>query len=180
MTPRLCRLVTRARLALVGLAPIVSVAHAQSTQRQADTVSWLSSDSATKTVTLRLETTRPSGSAAALINGQTGARLQVIVPLGWSVQWEWRSADSNAAHSLVVMAEREKLPTEGGRPVFDNAMTMMVQAGLPYGQTDRTTFTADQAGWYWILCGVPGHAIAGEYMGLRVDPEARRGEVKRK
>jgi len=180
MIPRLRRLARRTGLALVGLAPIVSVAHAQSPQGQADPVAWLSSDSATKTVTLRLETTRPSGSPAALINGQSGARLQVIVPLGWTVQWEWRSADSNAAHSLVVMNEREKLPTEGGRPAFDNAMTRTPQAGLPAGQIDRTNFIADQAGWYWILCGVPGHAIAGEYIGLRVDPEAKRGEVKRK
>ena len=49
----------------------------------------------------------------------------------------------------------------------------MVTAGLPAGQGDQTTFTAEQAGWYWLLCGVPGHAIEGEYLGLRVDPEAK-------
>ena len=57
-------------------------------------------------------------------------------------------------------------------------MTKAVSAGLPAGQTDQTTFTADQAGWYWLLCGVPGHAIEGEYIGLRVSPEATAGEVK--
>jgi uncharacterized cupredoxin-like copper-binding protein len=180
MVPRLRRLAPRAGLALVGLAPIVSVAHAQSTHSEADTVSWLSSDSASRTVTLRLEVTHPGGGPSALISGERAGRVQVVVPLHWTVQWEWRSADSSATHSLVVMTEREKLPMEGGRPAFDNAMTRMVEAGLPAGQTDRTTFTADQAGWYWLLCGVPGHAIAGEYIGLRVDPEARRGQVKRK
>ena len=134
---------------------------------------------ATKTVSLKLETTRPSGSPAALINGQSGARLQVIVPLGWTVQWEWRSADSNAVHSLVVMAEREKLPTEGGRPAFDNAMTRMPQAGLPAGQIDRTTFLADRR-------EVPDPLRSTwsrhrrEYIGLRVDPEAKRGGIKGK
>jgi hypothetical protein len=78
------------------------------------------------------------------------------------------------------MEEREKLPTEGGRAVFTNAMTKMVTAGLPAGQPDRTTFSADQAGWYWLLCGVPGHALGGEYLGLRVDPEARTAGVRRK
>ena len=88
-------------------------------------------------------------------------------------------ADSTAPHSLVVMAEREKLPLEGGRPAFDNAMTRMVTAGLCRpARSDRTTFTADQAGWYWLLCGVPGHALAGEYIGLRVDPEAKTARVK--
>ncbi len=100
------------------------------------------------------------------------------MPLNWTLKWEWRNLDSASTHSLVVMAEREKLPMEGGRPAFDNAMTRMVGAGLPAGQTDQTTFTADQAGWYWLLCGVPSHALEGEYIGLRVDPEARAGGVK--
>ncbi len=180
MIPWLRRLSTRTGLALLGLAPIVSVAHAQSTQSQADRVSWLTSDSASRTVTLHLDVTPPGGGPSALISGQRAGSAQVVVPLNWTVQWEWRSADSSATHSLVVMTEREKLPMQGGRPAFDNAMTKMVEAGLPAGQIDRTTFTADQAGWYWILCGVPGHAIAGEYIGLRVDPEAKRGEVKQK
>ena len=102
------------------------------------------------------------------------------MPLGWTVQWDWQSADSTAPHSLVVMAEREKLPTEGGRAAFTNAMTRMLTDGLRPGQGDRTTFTADEAGWYWMLCGVPGHALGGEYIGLRVDPEATTAGVKLK
>ncbi len=31
---------------------------------------------------------------------------------------------------------------------------------------------ADQAGWYWMLCGVPEHAIRGEWIGLKVDRTA--------
>jgi len=154
------------------------VARAQSAPPVADAVDWLTSDSASRTVSLRLEVTRPAGSDVALINLLRSGGVQVVVPLGWTVRWEWRSADSSASHSLVVMAEREKFPAEGGRPVFDNAMTRMVTAGLPAGQVDQTTFTADQPGWYWMLCGVPGHAIAGEYVGLRVDPEAKAGGVK--
>jgi Sulfocyanin (SoxE) domain len=181
MIARHCGLVIRAGLAVVGVALAAPDADAQAAQgpTQTDAVSWLSSDSASKTVTLHLEATRPAGSPAALINGQSGAQIQIVVPLGWTVQWEWRSADSSASHSLVVMAEREKLPAEGGRPAFDNAMTRMVSAGLPAGQIDRTNFVADQAGWYWMLCGVPGHAIAGEYIGLRVDPKAEKGEVRK-
>lgn len=140
---------------------------------------WLVADEAAKTVTIALQGTRgPDGNA--LINGHRKGELQIIVPLNWAVQWDWRNADSTSPHSLVVMAEREKLPTEGGRSAFTNAMTRMVTAGLPAGQGDRTTFTAEEAGWYWLLCGVPGHAIAGEYLGLRVDPEARTASLKTK
>ena len=140
---------------------------------------WLVADPAAKTVTIALQVTHgPDG--AALINGHRKGELQIVVPLNWTVQWDWRNADSTAPHSLVIMAEREKLPTEGGRAAFSNAMTRSVTAGLPAGQGDRTTFTAEEAGWYWLLCGVPSHAIGGEYLGLRVDPEAKTAVVRRK
>ena len=180
MIARLRKFAVRAGLTVIPVVSLVPVVHAQAASGQTDTVSWLTSDSTARTATLRLETSRPGGAPAALISGLSGSHAQVIVPLGWTVQWEWRSADSSASHSLVVMSEREKLPTEGGRPAFDNAMTRQLLEGLPAGQIDRTTFLADQAGWYWILCGVPGHAIAGEYIGLRVDPAATAGAVKRK
>ena len=145
---------------------------------QQDTPPWLVADTAGRTVTIALQVTPGSDGGPALINGHHNGALQIVVPLGWTVQWDWRSTDSTAPHSLVVMAEREKLPLEGGREAFTNAMTRAVTAGLPAGQGDRTTFTADEAGWYWLLCGVPGHAIAGEYLGLRVDPEAKTASVK--
>jgi uncharacterized cupredoxin-like copper-binding protein len=142
--------------------------------------SWLVADSAARTVRLTLEVTAPAGAPSALINGHRAGDVQIVVPLNWTVQWDWHSADSTAAHSRVVMAEREKLPTEGGHAVFTNAMTRMVTAGLRPGQPDQTTFTAEQPGWYWLLCGVPGHAIQGEYLGLKVDPEARTASLKLK
>jgi hypothetical protein len=135
-------------------------------------------DSAARTVKLTLVVTPAPDGGAALINGYRNGEVQIIVPLNWTVQWDWRNADSTSPHSLVVMAEREKLPTEGGRAAFTNAMTRAVTAGLPAGPADRTTFTADEAGWFWVLCGVPGHALKGEWIELRVDPEAKTASVK--
>jgi Sulfocyanin (SoxE) domain len=138
----------------------------------------LSVDSANQTLSLALEVTAPAGSPSAVLNGYRAGGLQVTVPLNWTVRWEWRSADSTALHSLVVMVEREKVPFEGGRAAFTNAMTRMVTAALRPEQGDTTAFLADQAGWYWMLCGVPGHAILGEWIELRVDPEARTPSAK--
>ena len=163
-------------IATLGCRP----AGAQAVPPPRDDPAWLVADSAGRTVTLALQVTPAPDGGSALINGHRAGELQVVVPLNWTVQWDWRSADSTAPHSLVVMVEREKLPTEGGRAAFTNAMTRMVTAGLKPGQGDRTTFTADEAGWYWLLCGVPGHALAGEYLGLRVDPEATTASVKTK
>ena len=143
----------------------------------ADPTGWLVADSTARTVALTLTVTQGSD-GSALMNGHRRGELQIVVPLNWTVQWDWRNADSTAAHSLVVMVEREKLPTEGGRAAFTNAMSRQVATGLKAGEGDRTTFTAEEAGWYWLLCGVPGHAIAGEYLGLRVAPEAHTATVK--
>lgn len=139
---------------------------------------WMTVDSARRTVGLVLHVVAAPGSPSALINGHRSGQLRIVVPLNWTVKWEWHSADSTAPHSLVVMAQREKVPLEGGRPAFANAMTRMVTAGLPAGQTDQTTFEADQTGWYWLLCGVPSHALNGEWLELKVDVEARTGSVK--
>jgi hypothetical protein len=142
-----------------------------------DSPSWLKVDSATRTVTLTLEVTAHAGAPSALINGFRAGEAQVVVPLGWTVKWDWRSTDSTASHSLVVMVEREKIPLEGGRPSFSNAMTRMVTEGLEAGRTDQTTFVADEAGWYWLLCGVPGHAAKGEWIALKVDRDAKLPSV---
>jgi|tagenome__1003787_1003787.scaffolds.fasta_scaffold20243614_2 hypothetical protein len=134
---------------------------------------WISVDSGGRSVTLTLETAAGSGSSA-VINGFRNGGVRVVVPVGWTVKWTWRNGDSTP-HSLVVMVQREKIPLEGGRPAFSSAMTREVTAGLPAGQTDQTTFEADEAGWYWLLCGVPGHALKGEWIELRVDPDANTG-----
>ncbi|HEX7336858.1 MAG TPA: sulfocyanin-like copper-binding protein [Gemmatimonadales bacterium] len=134
---------------------------------------WVAGDTAARAVTLELVVTSPPGSPSAVINGYRAGEVQLTVPLDWTVSWNWRSADSTAPHSLVVMVEREKIPLEGGRPSFSNAMTRMVTAGLRPGENDRTTFVAEEAGWYWLLCGVPGHAVKGEWIGLKVDREAK-------
>lgn len=142
-----------------------------------DSRGWLVVDTAAHTATLDLLVTAPPGAPSALINGYRAGQARVIVPLGWTVRWNWRSADSTSPHSLVVMVQREKIPLEGGRATFSNAMTRMVTEGLRPGQNDQSTFVADEAGWFWMLCGVPSHAIKGEWLELRVDPDAKTASV---
>jgi hypothetical protein len=139
--------------------------------------SWVTVDSAARTVHLALDVTATAGEPSARIAGIRDGGAQVVVPLGWTVTWDWRNADSTSPHSLVVMQEREKLPTEGGRPPFTNAMTKSLTAGLAAGQSDHTSFEADQTGWYWLLCGVPSHALQGEWLGLKVDAQAKTAGV---
>jgi hypothetical protein len=165
-------------LMLALLAPLAVSAPAAHGQGPVEPAPWVVADTTARTVTLALEVTAPAGAASALLNGYREGGVQVVVPLGWSVTWDWRSADSSGKHSLVVMTEREKVPMEGGRPAFPNAVSRNLTPGLGAGQTDRTTFVAEEQGWYWFLCGVPAHALAGEWIGLRVDPEAGTAGIK--
>jgi uncharacterized cupredoxin-like copper-binding protein len=160
----------------MGLSWMALAIWMAATPASADSVPrWMSVDSAARTVRLELEVTPVAGGLAA-INGHRDGDLRIVVPKGWTVQWRWRNADT-VPHSLVLMAEREKLPERGGRPALTNALSRMVATGLKPGQTDETTFVADEAGWYWLLCGVPGHALKGEWIGLQVDPDARMPTV---
>jgi hypothetical protein len=140
--------------------------------------SWIRVGPEPATVHLDLEAAR--GDSGMSLNGQRRGDLQIVVPKGWTVRWSWRNADSLENHSLVVVTEREKLPNEAGQPAFTNARTRSPSAGLRLGQKDETTFVAEDAGWYWLLCGVPGHALNGEWIGLRVDPAANRVAAIRK
>ncbi len=139
--------------------------------------SWVQADSAARSVTLALMARGDGPDGIATLNGSHHGDRQLVVPLGWTVRWTWVNGDSTAPHSLVVMVEREKLPAQGGAPAFENALTRAVLQGLKLGERDRTTFAAEQAGWYWMLCGVPGHALRGEWIGLRVDREAAMPRV---
>jgi hypothetical protein len=141
---------------------------------------WLVADSAARTVRLSFEVTASANDPSAVLNGARAGAVRITVPRGWTVQWDWRNADPGSPHSLVVMVQREKIPLEGGRPSFTNARTGMVTEGLANGQADHTTFEADQAGWYWLMCGVPGHALNGEWLELRVDPDAKTASVQTK
>jgi hypothetical protein len=146
----------------------------------AELPAWIHPDPGAKSVLLDLTVTHPAGAPSAVISGEHDGSIQVVVPRGWTIKWHWVNQDSSSSHSLVVVAEREKLPQQGGQAVFTNAMTRAVLPGLAVGRTDDTSFEADEGGWFWVICGVPGHAIAGEWISLRVDPAATEVGVKRK
>lgn len=168
------------RMRIGGVLVLLGLVPGSPTLASAQLPEWVQVDSVGRTVSLNLEVLGKGLHGSATLAGYDHGAVQVVVPLNWTVKWTWVNHDSTANHSLVLMAEREKLPTEGGRPALENAMSRAVTTGLKPNQRDVTTFVADQAGWYWLLCGVPGHAIEGEWIGLKVDREAGTVTVKEK
>lgn len=173
------KVLSRMGFGLIGASLIAPLA-APLVAQDAGLPAWVHPDPAAKSVLLDLTVTHPAGAPSAAISGEHDGSIQVIVPQGWTIKWHWVNEDSAASHSLVVVAEREKLPQQGGQAVFTNAMTRAVLPGLATGRTDDTSFEADEGGWFWVICGVPGHAIAGEWISLRVDPSATDVGVKKK
>jgi hypothetical protein len=165
------------RMLAVGMAIALPLDAGVAAAQTAERPTWLAVDTASRTAILAFEVTAPSGSASARINGFREGGVQVVVPLGWTVRWNWVSHDSAARHSLVVGQEREKLPERAQDPGFPNAMTRNALTGLAAGQRDATTFAADQTGWFWLYCGVPDHALRGEWISLRVTGQAKEPQI---
>jgi plastocyanin len=75
-------------------------------------------------------------------------------------------------HSALVIAGDDPLPNLGGEPAFPAAYSRDVTQGLAQEGTDVIRFTTPNSGKYRIICGVPGHALSGMWIWLRVDPAA--------
>jgi hypothetical protein len=65
------------------------------------------------------------------------------------------------------------VPNSGGDPAIPRAYTNKVVEGLPQGANDVIRFTAPDSGSYRIICGVPGHALSGMWIWLKIDPAAK-------
>ena len=104
-------------------------------------------------------------------NGSRTGRQSVTVPLGWSVVGQFVNRDPVHAHSAIVIEESYPLPTVPPPAAFPQAFTRRVEDGLALNARDEITFTASREGAFLIVCGVPGHAEAGQRMQLVVTSE---------
>ena len=94
-----------------------------------------------------------------------------VVPLGWTVEIRLRNRDA-APHSVRVVPATDTLSLALPAAVFPGAETAKAEAGLMYGRSEVFRFKADRAGKFLIACAVPGHAAAGMYVRLVVEPNA--------
>jgi plastocyanin len=128
--------------------------------------SYVTYDAATKTVTFRLV------AGPFLFNGFGSGGGTLTVPPGSKNVWNFEQADGTP-HSAEVASGAGPLPNAGGDPAIPRAYTNKVVEGLPQGATDVIKFTAPDTGTYRIICGVPGHALSGMWIWLKIDPAAK-------
>jgi sulfocyanin len=132
----------------------------------------LSYDPATKTVTFALEAGAPGSAGPFNFNGYTNGGATLVVPPASTVVMNFVNLDGTP-HSAVVIGDTETMPNMGGTPAIPAAYTVSLTQGLPQGGKDVMRFTAPQSGNFRIICGVPGHALSGMWIRLKVDPAAK-------
>lgn len=158
---------------LMALLVIVSLSVPARAQQQRVDSTWLSFDSAAKTVRFQLIAGLTGLNGALNFNGFRDGELTLVVPLEWKTEIEFRNHDGMLPHSAEVIAPQTPLPAQPVGPAIPRAFTLQLAAGLPPEATDAMRFAAQPAGEYLIFCGVPGHGASGMWIRLRISATAR-------
>jgi sulfocyanin len=133
----------------------------------------LSYDAATKTVTFALVAGAPGSTSGPFnFNGYTSGAGTLVVPAGAKVVMNFVNEDGTP-HSAIVIQGDGPLPNIAGDPAIPGAYTRDVTQGLAQFGKDVLKFSAPATGTYRIICGVPGHALSGMWIWLKVDPAAK-------
>ena len=164
------------RAVVVGLVTL-SLAVPASAQQQRVDPTWLSFETAAKTVRFQLIAGLTGLNGALNFNGFRDGALTIVVPVGWQTEIDFRNHDGMLPHSAQVIAPQTPLPTQPVGPAIPRAFTFKLVEGLPSEATDIMRFAAQPAGEYLIFCGVPGHGAAGMWIRLRVSGTAKTPEL---
>lgn len=141
--------------------------------QQAAASQWLKYDAGTNTVTFALVAGAPGSTSGPFnFNGFTSGSAALTVPAGSKVVINFENQDGTP-HSALVIGGDGPLPNIGGDAAIPAAYTRDVTQGLAQGGKDVLRFTAPASGSYRIICGVPGHALSGMWIWLKIDPAAK-------
>ena len=162
--------------AMVGLVTL-SLAVPASAQQQRVDPTWLTFDSAAKTVRFQLIAGLTGLNGALNFNGFRDGGLTLVVPVGWKTEIAFRNHDGMLPHSAEVVGDTNPPPIQPQTPAFDRAFTLKLAEGLPPEGTDDFRFIANREGSFLLFCGVPGHGAAGMWIRLVVSGSGRRPSV---
>ncbi|HKX16775.1 MAG TPA: sulfocyanin-like copper-binding protein [bacterium] len=122
-------------------------------------------------------TANKSASGGLAFNGYQRGGMTITVPVGWQIVVHFENADTTP-HSLAVLpsgAHAQMAPPS--TPAFGGASTPNFTSGIAKGQPITVTFEASKSGTYEFLCGVPGHAVTGQWDALVVSATAETPSV---
>jgi len=120
----------------------------------------LASIQSSKTVTINLVAAEGSAASGFNFNGYAKGDMAIEVPTGWTVKVSFTDA-SSTPHSALIVPWNERQAAIF-HPAFPGAATSDYRSGIEKGDSAQSfSFTADTAGHYAVVCGVPGHDDLG-------------------
>lgn len=112
-------------------------------------------DKAAKTVDLNITTNQDMA-----FNGYSKGALKIAVPTGWTVKVTF-SNSSTIQHS-VGFTDWAHRQGNSFPAAFSHSLMQGFQSGITSSHAPVSfQFTADKAGKYAMVCGIPGHAAMG-------------------
>ncbi len=120
----------------------------------------MTADAANKTVTFNLIGAEGNEAGGFNFNGFAKGAMALQVPTGWKVHLTLR-VDSDTPHSALVVPWGQRQASTF-TPAFPDSASPDYKSGIAKGAPPQEfTFTADKAGRYALVCGVPAHDTAG-------------------
>ncbi|WP_299428013.1 sulfocyanin-like copper-binding protein [uncultured Meiothermus sp.] len=145
---------------------------------------YVANQAAQKTAVLTVVAGSDNANGGLNFNGGVRGSKTFVVPLGWKVELRFRN-NAMAPHSVIVINSGPipsgltpglaAFPGAAGRNLAQGFGMNMGGGSAP---DDTLRFTASKAGKYTIACGVPGHAVAGQYIGLEVSASATEASFR--
>jgi sulfocyanin len=179
-----------AKTASVAFSAAQAAGTAGTTAAPANPSQWVSTSG--KVVHLTLIAGYNNANAGFNFDGGAKGQMVVTVPLGAKVVATYKN-NATTPHDVLVVPYQKSLPTHSvptafagasaGRPNFGSGRPGA--GGPPSGggslQTSNKpqtfTFVANKAGTYMIICGFPGHAIAGMWDTFVVSSTAKTASI---
>ena len=139
---------------------------------------WLSYDSASKTVSFKLIAGLTGGAKSPFnFNGFTSGELTLTVPAGSTVVMPFVN-DDGTPHSAVMIPAEGPIPNMAEEAAIPRAYTREATQGLAQGQKDTMRFKAEPAAEYRIICGGSGHGHSGMWIRFVVSSQVSAPSVE--
>jgi len=160
----------------LGVALLNSTSMAGAVARPAAPPTWVTTTGTT--VHLTLISGWNNANAGFNYNGAAHGQMVVTVPLGDKVTVTFKN-NVGTPHNVDIIPYTQPLPGNGLAPAFAGASSPLPQfkPGAPPAGPQTFSFDATKAGRYMMICGVPGHALAGMWDTFVVSSSAKTASV---
>jgi uncharacterized cupredoxin-like copper-binding protein len=144
----------------------------------ASAASFVTSNAASKTATITVDANQGTVNGGLNFNGAAKGAKSFTIPAGWNVVMQFKNMGAIPHSAIVVKGGTPPMSVTEKDAAFPGASTRMVMQGMGMNAADTVKFKASKAGSYLIICGVPGHALGGQYLGLKVVAGAKAASYK--